>query len=46
MIVGTWSGSLAVRMTKLLKDIGCKEGSEVKVRKEGNKIIIEKVEGK
>ena len=41
--IGSWAGSLSIRLTEELKGLGMKEKDEVTITVEGNKIIIEKV---
>lgn len=42
--VGTWGGSLALRLTNELKGINVKLGEDVKINVIDGKIIIEKIE--
>lgn len=40
--IGSWAGSLSLRLTEELKGLGLKEKEEVNVTVEKEKIIIEK----
>ena len=41
--IGSWAGSLSVRLTQELKKIGLKESDDVNVTVEKDRIIIERV---